>query len=257
MIRKLSLAAVTASAIAALTATTTGWAADKPVFRISHVVQRLVRADRCRHHRWREACGRRDQCSRRRARPADRSRRIRQQVRTAAWRRWRRRCDRQRRQGDPLSERFRFRRARRLRGAAERRRGFLRRVRSEIRRAGRRPARLLDVECEPGARRAAGRVGLQAERLENGLRAARQHHRLHQVAVRQLRHPLDRACRQGRAARPGHVPQQRSFDRRAGHPHHQPEQEARRDLLLLLCAGRTERHAAAARRRHQRADRDR
>jgi len=32
MIRKLSLAAVTASAIAALTATTTGWAADKPVF---------------------------------------------------------------------------------------------------------------------------------------------------------------------------------------------------------------------------------
>ena len=59
------------------------------------------------------------------------------------------------------------------------------------------------------------------------------------------------------AARPGHVPQQRSFDRRAGHPHHQPEQEARRDLLLLLCAGRTERHAAAARRRHRRADRDR
>ena len=33
MIRKLSLAAVTASAIAALTAATTaGWAADKPVF---------------------------------------------------------------------------------------------------------------------------------------------------------------------------------------------------------------------------------
>jgi len=32
MIRKLSLAAVTAAAIAALTAATTGWAADKPVF---------------------------------------------------------------------------------------------------------------------------------------------------------------------------------------------------------------------------------
>ena len=52
--------------------------------------------------------------------------------------------------------------------------------------------------AEPGARRAAGRMGLQAERLENGLRAARQHHRLYQVAVRQLRHALDRACRRGR-----------------------------------------------------------
>ena len=92
---------------------------------------------------------------------------------------------------------------------------------------------------------------LQAEGLEDRLRPSRQHHRLHQVAVRQLRHALDRTRRQGGAARPGHIPQQRSLDRRAGDAHHLPEQEARSDLLLLLRARRSERYPAVARRRHQ------
>ena len=47
------------------------------------------------------------------------------------------------------------------------------------------PARLFDLQCQPGAGRAAGRMGVQGEGLEDGLRAARQHHRLHEVALRQ------------------------------------------------------------------------
>ncbi len=43
---------------------------------------------------------------------------------------------------------------------------LLRRVRSEIRRAGRRAPRLLDLQRQPGAGRAAGRMGLQREGLE-------------------------------------------------------------------------------------------
>ena len=55
------------------------------------------------------------------------------------------------------------------------------------------------------------------------------------------------------AARRGHVPERRRVDRGADHAHHQPADQAGRDLLLLLRAGRPERDPPDARRRHRRA----
>ena len=118
-------------------------------------------------------------------------------------------------------ERFRFWRARRLRCAAERRDRFFRRVRPEIRRPGRRPARLLDLQREPGAGRAAGGMGVQGEGLEDRLRPSRQHDRLYQIALRQL------CARAGKnsPATTGLLGQDTflngdPFDRRAGDAHH-------------------------------------
>ena len=86
---------------------------------------------------------------------------------------------------------------------------------------------------------------------KTGLRASRQHHRLHEVALRQHGHALEGARRRCRPARRGHFPERRRVDRRAGDAHHQPADQARRDLLLLLCAGRPERDPPDARRRHR------
>ena len=49
------------------------------------------------------------------------------------------------------------------------------------------------------------------EGLEDGLRPSRQHHRLHQIALRQLGHALEGTRRRGRPARRGHLPQRRSL----------------------------------------------
>ncbi len=91
---------------------------------------------------------------------------------------------------------------------AERRGGFLRRIRSRkfgVQGVG--PARLFEDLPMPARRKArCWPSGVRAEGLENRLRAPR--HRLHQVAVRQLRHAMDLSLAgQGWAARPGYVSQ--------------------------------------------------
>ena len=59
----------------------------------------------------------------------------------------------------------------------------------------------------------------------------------HEVTLRQLRDAMERTRWRSGAARAGHVPQQRSLDRRTSDPDHLAAEAARSDLSLLDAPG--------------------